>query len=79
MRSRCLGTALLCGCLLALPALGADKNAAPDATKDVDGDKLPPGDFTGKLKTVPGTDGSFTMVNVEIDSVQLKPKEAPMK
>ena len=72
MRSRCLGTALLCGCLWAFPTLAADKNAAPDAGKDVDGDKLPPGQFTGKLKTVPGSDGSFT-INVEIDSLQLKP------
>lgn len=38
----------------------------------MDGDNLPPGQFTGKLVSTPGTDGLFT-VNVEFDKVVLKP------
>ena len=48
MRCRRLGTALLCGCLLALPAVAADKSNKGDA-KDVDGGTLSPGDYSGKL------------------------------
>ena len=72
MQSRSLGTALLCGCLLAFPALAADK---PDASKDADGGKMTPGDYTGKLTTAPGSDGTFT-VNVESDHFKPDPKEA---
>jgi hypothetical protein len=66
MRSGRLGTALLCGCFLATPVLAADPG------KNVDGDNLPPGAFTGKLVSTPGTDGLFT-VNVEFDRVVLRP------
>ncbi len=69
MRSGRLTTAFLCGCFLAAPVLAADP------PKDVDGDNLPAGTFTGKLTIVPGTDGSFTM-KVEFDHVQLKPGAA---
>ncbi len=44
----------------------------PIRRKDVDGDNLPPGQFTGKLVSTPGTDGLFT-VNVEFDKVVLRP------
>lgn len=74
MRSQWLGTALVCGCLLALPALAGDKNAA-DPTKDAASDKLPPGDYTGKLVSTPGTDGMFTVV-IETDRLQAKPGAA---
>ena len=54
MRSRRFGTALLCGCLLALPATGGgQENDRRRRSKDVDGDKLPPGEFTGKLVSRP--------------------------
>jgi hypothetical protein len=64
MQSRSLA-AVLCAGLLAMPVVAAN------TPKDVDGDKLPAGQFTGKLVSTPGTDGSFT-VNVETDRVELK-------
>jgi hypothetical protein len=70
MRSGKWAAALACGCFLALPVLAADKKAA--SNKPVDADNLPAGDFTGKLTSTPGTDGSFA-VNVESDHVELKP------
>ena len=69
MRSGRLATALLCGCFLAAPL------PAADPPKDVDGDNLPSGVFTGKLASTPGSDGSFTM-KVEIDRMELKPGAA---
>src|SRR4051794_40038358 len=63
MGSRSL-VALLCGSLLALPAVAADP------AKDTDGGKLPPGQYTGKLTSTPGSDGAFT-VKVEVDQQQL--------
>jgi hypothetical protein len=74
MRTQGAAIALLCGCILGLPALAADKPAPKnaDAAKDVDGDKLPAGQFTGKLSNVPGSDGSFT-VNVEIERAEVGP------
>jgi hypothetical protein len=62
MRSRYLATVLLSGCLLAA-ALAADP------PKKTDGGTLPPGDYTGKLVSTPGTDGSFT-VTVETDRTE---------
>src|SRR5438094_294648 len=63
MRSRSLATALLCGCLAACLASAADLKvpAAADASKNVDGGALPAGEYTGKLVSTPGTDGSFTL------------------
>lgn len=75
MRSRLYGTAVLCGCLLALPATAADKNNNADAKKGVDGGALAPGYYTGKLVSVPGSDGAFT-VNVETDHFQPNPNAA---
>ncbi len=71
MRSRRLATALVCGCFLALPVFAANKNSS-NTPKDVDGDNLPPGEFTGSLISTPGTDGLFT-VKVEFDRVVLRP------
>ena len=69
MRSQCLATALLCGGLLTLPAWAADK-------KDIDGDKLPAGQFTGKLVGSPGSDGSFTL-DIDIQHLAVRnPKAA---
>ena len=68
MRSHSLAMALLCGGVLTLPGLAADAAA----TKDVDGDKLPAGQFTGKLMSVPGSDGAFT-VGVEIEHAEAGP------
>jgi len=65
----------LCGCLLALPATAADKNNNGDAKKGADGGAMAPGDYTGKLVSVPGSDGSFT-VNVETDHFKPNAKEA---
>ena len=75
MRSRLFGTAVLCGCFLALPATAADKNNNGDAKKGADGGAMAPGDYTGTLVSVPGSDGSFT-VNVETDHFKPNPNEA---
>ena len=69
------GAAVLCGCLLGLPATAADKNNNADAKKGVDGGALAPGYYTGKLVSVPGSDGAFT-VNVETDHFQPNPNAA---
>ena len=66
MRNGRIATALVCGCLFALPAFAADPG------KDVDGDNLPAGQFTGQLVSTPGTDGSFTL-KVEMDRIELRP------
>ena len=55
MRSRDLGAAVLCGCILALAA------PAADPAKNADGGTMPPGDYTGTLVVLPGTDGAFTL------------------
>ena len=75
MRSRCYGIALFCGCLFVLAATAADKNKNGDAKKGADGGAMVPGDYTGKLVSAPGSDGSFT-VNVETDHFKQNPKEA---
>ena len=70
MRRLCFGTAVLCGCLSVLPAAAADNNVK----KDADGGTMAPGDYTGKLVSVPGSDGMFT-VNVESDHFKPNPNE----
>jgi hypothetical protein len=65
MRPRTLGAGLGLALLIALPLLADDKKPA------LDSDKLTPGEFTGKLKTTPGSDRSFT-VTVEYSHLELK-------
>jgi hypothetical protein len=77
MRLPFAASILALGLAAGLPALvlAADKKPAEDAKKDVDADKLAPGEFTGKLKTPPGSDGSFTL-EVQYDHVELKDPNA---
>jgi hypothetical protein len=63
------------GALVSSPASAADKKPADDPKKDVDADKLAPGEFTGKLIAAPGSDGSFTL-EVHYDHVELKDPNA---
>src|SRR5438270_8239812 len=72
---RTLAMALLCSSVLAFQVLAADAKPSADAAKDVNGDKLPVGQFTGKLVNTPGSDGSFT-VNVEIQYAEAGPNAA---
>jgi hypothetical protein len=65
MRPCTLGAGLFLASLLALPILADDKKTP------VDSDKLTPGDFTGKLKSTPGSDRSFTLT-VEYQHLELK-------
>lgn len=60
------------------PADGQDKKKKPaDAPPPTDSDTLQPGSFTGKLKTPPGTDGSF-IVAVDYQYLVLKnPNQLP--
>jgi hypothetical protein len=71
MRPRTLGAGLVLALLLALPLLADDKKTP------VDSEKLTPGDFTGKLKSTPGSDRSFTLT-VEYSHLELKnPNQLP--
>jgi hypothetical protein len=66
------------GALVLSLASAADNKPADDAKKEVDADKLAPGEFTGKLITAPGSDGSFTL-EVHYDHVELKDPNALAK
>src|SRR4051812_14948820 len=57
--------------LLAVPAWAADKKAKDNTLGPMDSDKLAPGEYTGKLLTVPGSDGSF-VVEVQYQEMQAK-------
>src|SRR5260370_1108179 len=74
MLKRCCGIGLLSALIIILPLLAADdkkgKKDNPLPTP-VDSDKLPAGDYSGKLVTVPATDGSFTL---QIDTKRYEPK-----
>jgi hypothetical protein len=70
MRRRFVGAALASALALALPAAAADDKKA-DPKKDVSADQLAPGEFTGKLTSVPGADGAFT-VEVQYEHIELK-------
>ena len=79
MVRRCVGAALLLAFATAwaLPVGGADKKDDKNPADVVDADKLPPGQFTGKLKTVPGSDGAL-VVTVEYQHLELKnPNQLP--
>jgi hypothetical protein len=61
--------------VFAVPTFAADKKNdknAPPPVPTADSDTLPPGNFTGKLKSPPGSDGSF-VVAVEYQHLVLKP------
>ncbi len=68
------------GLLLAfVTACAVPTNAAPDKQPmdGIDADSLPPGQFTGKLKTPPASDGSF-IVSIQYQYLQLKnPNQIP--
>jgi len=73
-----LGLFLTTLAVLVVPATGApkDKKGNAPAAEPTDADTLPPGNFTGKLKTTPGSDGSFVL-GVEYQHAELKnPKQA---
>ncbi len=79
MRPSALGAGFTLALLLALPAFADDKNppAKVDPKAPVDADKLTPGEFTGKLKSTPGSDGNFTLT-VEYQHLELKnPNQLP--
>jgi hypothetical protein len=72
MRHRLIGVSLLLAAFVALPAMevhGQGKKKK-DQVKTSDSDKLSSGDFTGTLKSVPGTDRMFTL---EVETKQLVP------
>jgi hypothetical protein len=75
---RHLGFGLLTAFLLALPVSAADeKKKGDNVLPTIDSDKLTAGDYTGKLLTVPGTDGSFTL-EIQVPKLVLKnPNQAP--
>ena len=66
MLRRVFGPALVTALIVALPAFTADdstykKKTDSSSQTPLDSDKLTPGDYTGVLETVPGSDGSFTL------------------
>jgi hypothetical protein len=70
MRHRLIGASLLLAAFILLPNLGAqapNKKGTPITT---DSDKLTSGEFTGILKSVPGSDRMFTL---EVQTNQLIP------
>jgi len=77
MYRRLFGAGLLMATFLCveMPAQGADKDKKKDKKAEpaptTDADKLPAGDFSGKLKSVPGSDGTF-LVGVEYQHLELK-------
>lgn len=74
MRTLALTAGFFPALLLALPALADDK---PDPKAPVPADKLAPGEFAGKLKSIPGSDRGFT-VTVEYQHLELKnPSQLP--
>ncbi len=67
-------------CLMVVKAPADDtptknKKDKPNTTDPLDADKLTPGEFTGKLKSTPSLDGTFT-VAVEYVSLDLKDPKA---
>jgi len=77
MYRRLLGAGLLVVMFLSLgaPATWAQKPDKKPAAAPTDADTLPPGESSGKLKSVPGTDGTFT-VGVEYQHLELKNPKA---
>src|SRR5262245_59679449 len=80
MRHRLIGASLLLAAFVLLPSLdaraqGKKKSDIPPA-KTTDSDKLAGGEFTGTLKSVPGTDRMFT---VQTQTKQLVPTGRPVR
>src|SRR5579862_1359047 len=75
MRLRIVALALLAALAFLMPLTAADNkkdNKKDDPTLNpLDSDKLPAADYTGKLLTMPATDGTFTM---QIDFKHYEPK-----
>jgi hypothetical protein len=74
MLHRFLACGLLAALVVVLPLAAADdKKSKKDDPKQtpVDSDKLPAGDYTGKLLTAPGTDGTFTL---QVETKRTEPK-----
>jgi hypothetical protein len=75
MWHRFLAVGLLAALICGLPSVRADdkkgKKDDPKQQTPVDSDKLPAGDYTGKLVTTPGADGTFT---IQIDTKRYEPK-----
>src|SRR5437764_4131525 len=75
MYRRCIGAGLLMATFLFLevPGNGAykPKKGEKEAVPMTDADKLPPGEFSGKLKSPPGSDGTF-VVATEYQHLELK-------
>jgi len=74
MLHRFLAVGLFAALVVVLPLTAADeKKGKKDDPKQtpVDSDKLPAGDYTGKLLTAPGTDGTFTL---QIETKRTEPK-----
>jgi len=82
MMRRWFGLGLLLTTLgvVVVPATGApkDKKGNQPAAEPTDADTLPLGSFTGKLKTTPGSDGSFVL-GVEYQHAELKNPKAAVK
>jgi hypothetical protein len=73
MFNRFLAGGLLAALVVAVPLAADDKKPKKDDPKQtpVDSDKLPAGDYTGKLITAPGTDGTFTL---QVETKHTEPK-----
>jgi hypothetical protein len=80
MRHDFIGASLLLASFFLLPAVteaqGKRKKAPKDTEAPLDSAKLAPGEFTGKLKTVPGTDRLF-VVAAEFKSLKQTSKGRP--
>src|SRR5947207_1178262 len=75
MLNRLFAFGLLSALVVALSLSAADdKKGKKDDPKaaPVDSDKLPAGDYTGKLLTTPNTDGTFTL---QVDTKRTEPKD----
>jgi hypothetical protein len=72
MRLRLLALGLFTALMFLLPLNAADdKKKDPPLPPPIDAEKLPAGDYNGKLLTTPGSDGTFT---VQIDFQHYEPK-----
>lgn len=73
MRLRLLALGLLTALTFLLPLSAADNKKKKDdpSLTPIDSDKLAAGDYLGKLLTMPGSDGTFTL---QIDTQRFEPK-----
>src|SRR5438046_403127 len=76
MLHRLFAFGLLSALVVALPLTAADDKKGnkkdPPKPAAVDSDKLPAGDYTGKLLTAPDADGNFQL---QIDTKRTEPKD----